>query len=122
MAIIIKPKGFSLIELLIALSIMALFSSFAIKGYESYRQNSEKVQAKQYMLQILQLQNQYYNHYFSYAQQLEDLDIESQLDFWHFALHPCAENYDMCFMIQAKHSKRDHSLQLDNSGNFIDLD
>ena len=68
-----KQQGFTLIELMITLAILAILTSIAVPSYMSYVYKSKRTEGKTELLRIAQLQESYYIQNLSYAAALTDL-------------------------------------------------
>ncbi len=62
----LKASGFSLIELMIVLVIMAILISFAIPSYQHYLRHARRRQAEQQLYQIALDFEAYYHKHLSY--------------------------------------------------------
>jgi type IV pilus assembly protein PilE len=62
-----RPRGFTLVELLIAIVIVAILSAIAIPGYRSYVQRAQRTEAKAALLRIQGAQEKFFVQYNRYA-------------------------------------------------------
>lgn len=62
-----KSLGFTLIELMIVLAIIAMLSSFAVSNYTQYVMRAERIEVQTEMLEIAARLEQYYSLNNSYA-------------------------------------------------------
>jgi len=60
-------KGFSLIELIVALAIVAILASIAIPEYSEYVNRARRSDAKAFLMQLTSDQESFYAQNFSYA-------------------------------------------------------
>ncbi len=65
-----KPGGFTLVELLIAIVIVAILTAIAIPGYRSYVQRAQRAEAKTTLLRIQAAQEKFFVQYNRYAADL----------------------------------------------------
>ncbi|POZ61076.1 type IV pilin protein [Chromobacterium alticapitis] len=68
-----RVGGFSLLELMIALALVALLLGFAIPGYQQYMQRSRRSDALDALYQLQQAQVRYRGFHDGYAAALADL-------------------------------------------------
>jgi type IV pilus assembly protein PilE len=62
-----RPGGFTLVELLIAIVIVAILSAIAIPGYRSYVQRAQRTEAKTALLRAQGAQEKFFVQYNRYA-------------------------------------------------------
>ena len=62
-----KKKGFSLIELMIAVAILGILSAITVPSYMQYVQKTKRTEAKTEILSLAQLQESYFVQNLSYA-------------------------------------------------------
>lgn len=67
-----RRHGFSLLELLIALVIIAVVVSLAIPSYKHYVQKVHRLDGQNKLVEIMQLQHRYFSRHLSYTVQLTD--------------------------------------------------
>ena len=68
-----RSRGFTLVELLIALMIVGILSSIAVPSFTDYVTNSRRMQAKQFMMDLASRQEQFLLDNKTYAQSTKDL-------------------------------------------------
>ncbi len=66
-----KPNGFSLLELLMALAIIALLTALAWPGYASVMQRAQRSDARLALLAIQHAQERHYQNFNRYSDTLE---------------------------------------------------
>ena len=69
-----RARGFSLLELLIALALAALIVGFAVPGYQSHMQRSRRGDALEALYQLQQAQLRYRGFHPGYAKSLAELN------------------------------------------------
>lgn len=67
-------RGFTLLELLIAVAVVGILTAIAIPSYQRYMTNSERGSAQGHLLDIAQAQQQYFVDNRGYAASLSDLN------------------------------------------------
>ncbi len=66
-----RPRGFTLVELLISIVIVAILAAIAIPGYRSYVQRAQRTEAKTALLQLQGAQEKFFVQYNRYAAALD---------------------------------------------------
>ena len=61
-----KKRGFTLIELMIAVAIVGILAVIALPAYNSYTTNAKRNQAKAIMLNLSQMEERFYTNNYSY--------------------------------------------------------
>jgi type IV pilus assembly protein PilE len=69
-----RKKGFTLIEMIVAVFIVALLLALALPGYQRQLRNSRRSLGSAELLQVMLRQEQYFLEHKQYAQALTDLD------------------------------------------------
>ena len=59
-------KGFSLIELMVVIAIIAVLSAIAIPGYNAYKERAIRSEAEQELMNVQTVQEDYFNSYRKY--------------------------------------------------------
>jgi len=77
----VKARGFSLIELLIAMVIVAILASVAIPSYQTYILRSHRTDAKSALLDMASLEERYFSTNNSYSQTPSDLGYTGAVPF-----------------------------------------
>jgi len=111
-------SAFSLLELIVVLLIIGIITTFSLRGLQNYSTRSEVIEAKHYMLQILQAQQQYFNDNFAYSNQISQLNMPNSDQYWNYQIEDCDINAELCFVIIATHQNRDATLRLYSHGEF----
>lgn len=70
-----RPKGFTLVELMITVAIVAILSAVAIPSYQQYILKSRRAVAKTFLLDVSAKQQQYLLDARTYATSLSALNI-----------------------------------------------
>ena len=68
-----RQKGVTLIELVIAMTIVALLTAVAIPGYQGFVQRSQRVEAKEALVHLASNQERFYLQNNTYSADLDDL-------------------------------------------------
>ena len=63
----VKARGFSLIELVVAMSIVAILAAIAIPSYQAYTPRSHRTDAKSALLDLASLEERYFSTKNSYT-------------------------------------------------------
>lgn len=75
-----KLKGFTLLEVLVVLGIIAILSHVAISSYQHYLIKSARVNAKIELLKVAATLESYYSQYYTYIGAPTDLDMRITKD------------------------------------------
>ncbi|WP_240464895.1 type IV pilin protein [Paraferrimonas sp. SM1919] len=107
-----KPTGFSLIELLVALAITAIIASVAYPSYTSYVIASARSEGLTTILQVAIEQDQYYLDFRRYSSNMQDLGFDSDpliTDNGHYQVDATvtSSNYIITASAQGVQSQRD---------------
>lgn len=73
----LKLSGFTLIELMITVAILAIVAAVAIPSYTSYVDRGKRAEARTALLDIAARQERYYSNNRQYTNQLSELNISS---------------------------------------------
>ena len=71
----LKLSGFTLIELMITVAILAIIAAVAIPSYTSYVDRGKRAEARTALLDIAARQERYYSNNRQYADQLSKLNL-----------------------------------------------
>ena len=122
----VKHSGFTLIELMITVAIVAVIAAIAIPSYDNYVRETRRADAQISLVRVAQKQEQYHSMNSGYATALSDLGLSSESDegFYSLALTNtgCSSGYVGCFQITATATGPQSSdsscatLSLDQSG------
>ena len=82
----IKKKGFTLIEMVVVLAILAIVVSIALPNYQDYLQRSRRSDAMIALEKVANKQEQYYFDSSSYTNSFEDLNVSSLSPDGHYEL------------------------------------
>ena len=77
-----KIRGFSLVELMIAVAIVAVLVTFAVPAYQDYVERGKTAAAKADLVKISQAIQQYYLRTSKYPNTLADIGFDTYLDPW----------------------------------------
>jgi len=67
-------KGFSLIEMMVVLAIIAILAAVAIPGYGSYKNRAIRAEAEQELMNVATVQEDHFNSYRKYTVTEADLE------------------------------------------------
>lgn len=67
-------KGFTLVELMIVLAIVAIIAAVAIPLYDSYKERAIRAEAEQELMNIQTIQEDYFNSYRKYSITASELE------------------------------------------------
>lgn len=122
----VKHAGFTLIELMITVAIVAIIAAIAIPSYDNYVREARRADAQISLVRAAQKQEQYHSINSGYATSLADLGLSSASaeGFYSLALTNtgCNSGYVGCFQITATATGPQSSdsscatLSLDQSG------
>lgn len=87
-----RTKGFTLIELMIAVVIVGILAAIAYPSYSNYVQKSRRAEAQAELLRIAQLQERYYADNNTYATSLSDLGVSSTTPEGYYSLSLASTN------------------------------
>ena len=122
-----QHDGFSLLELLISMSIVAIISGFAIQSYQHYQKKTQRLDGQLRLLEISQLQQHYFSQQQIYTTALsEDLNVVAENGaIWSdkkiYRIHAthCDGETDTCVKLIAQptpEASDQHTLTLDTLG------
>jgi type IV pilus assembly protein PilE len=91
-----RRRGFSLVELLIALAIAGILASIAIPGYGAFVTRSRRVEAQIALIEAMQQQERYFNQHNAYAAYTADTLTPDTAQFrWHSGATPAGSAYEL---------------------------
>ena len=124
-----RRHGFSLLELLITLVIIAVVVSLAIPSYQRYVQKAHRLDGQNKLVEVMQLQHRYFSRHLSYTVQLSDglglaIDpavghVTSSRKLYRISAAVCNGSLSTCIRLTATPTDHasDHTvLTLDSSG------
>jgi type IV pilus assembly protein PilE len=86
-----RPRGFTLVELVIAVAIIAILAAIATQSYARYAYRSHRTDAHQMLMAIAQAQERWHATYNRYAEDLGQLGfadlVVSPHGYYHAVLH-----------------------------------
>lgn len=94
-----KKRGFTLIEMMIVVAIIALLAGMAVPQYQQYVKRSESVEAVRLMKQVADAEVAYYGTHNKYIENMGPLMVE--LPESNFDITVVANNTDKCFRVRA---------------------
>jgi len=71
-----RQRGFTLVELMIAVAVIGILAAVALPSYSQYLVRSNRAAAQAYLVELSQAQAQYMADSRSYAGSVEDLGLE----------------------------------------------
>lgn len=78
-----KTRGFTLIELMIVVAIVAILAAVAIPSYQQYIQKSRRVDAKETLTRMAALQERFFFQNSAYTTDINDLGGETSPEGWY---------------------------------------
>ena len=89
---LIRTRGFTLIELMIVVAIVAILAAVAIPSYQQYIQKSRRVDAKETLTRMATLQERFFFQNSAYATNIDDLGGTASPEGWYRINMPVATN------------------------------
>ncbi len=97
-----KQKGFTLIEIMIALVILAILASIAITSYQRYLLRSHRTDAMKLLLDTAGAQESLYSFKYKYTGSLEELGLSSnKSDYGYYQLSIQLDNNEKSYILTA---------------------
>lgn len=83
-------SGFTLLDVLIALAILAIFTAIALPGYESFTDQGRRAEAVNSLQQIMQHQERFFLNNLTYTTTIADLGfIANPLEYYNITAGTC---------------------------------
>lgn len=117
-----RVRGFTLIELLVVVAILALLVSGAVPGYMAHRQEMQRVEVRNRLLDLMRLEQNYYLLRLTYT-----TDLTGEIDAGHLlsgvdyeiTAAACDDDIAQCVRLSAVPSDEDEqTLTLDSTGTY----
>lgn len=118
----VPQKGFSLLELITAIAIIALLLTIALPSYHRYSERLSVIDARHKLLEIMHLENRYFSEQSTYTIRLvSDLGVESLVSDrgdYRIVASTCGSGIRHCVELKAvATTDRRPDLIIDSSGN-----
>ena len=101
----VKHAGFTVIELMITVAIVAIIAAISIPSYDNYVRETRRADAQISLVRAAQKQEQYHSMNSGYATALSELGLSSESAEGFYALTltntGCSSSYVGCFQITA---------------------
>jgi type IV pilus assembly protein PilE len=116
-----KAKGFTIVELVIAIAIIGILAAIAIPSYQQHLKKGRRADAQQFMSQVAQKQQQFLMDARSYAASLSELQMgttpKSVSDYYDFTLTASAPPPSFLLVAKPKAAQAgDGDLSINNTG------
>lgn len=105
-----QSSGFTLIELMVVVAIVAILAAIAIPSYSSQMTKSRRADGKALLMEVMQAQHRYFSENLTYVTTLTDLsygadsNIESEEGYYRVSASTCAapdDDLTRCVMLTA---------------------
>lgn len=121
-----RMRGFSLLELIVALAIAAILGSFAVSSYSGYIRRARRIDAQQALLALATSQERWYATHNRYSEELAQLGLGDAVfsPHAHYQLQLAIDNDAQTFAatavpIAAQLADECGSLSIDSGGNTL---
>ena len=115
-------RGFTLLELIVAIAIVALLLTIALPNYHRHSERLSVIDAKHKLLEIMHLENRYFTEYATYTVGItSDLGVASPISDrgdYQITANACGAGIHQCVELRAVAIKGDKpDLTIDSLGN-----